>query len=186
MKYIEPKHVLAIINSGDGECYLRMQKARMDRAAAYVLSRNNRPVWVETIRRAQEYLMEETDISFSAECLNIIMSLHPIEMSLINDLTDTDEKEAVLDMVASFYLGSSWPISKDAVKVTEWVNVLKALKSAYEYVTTPVKRDGVKCTADRKDNPDVVNVATALAEIEAELKKDEQDKPEYIRLGIRL
>lgn len=115
------------------EGYMHSQKARMEFAIANASATPDEGVLTE----AAGYIAEEAGIQLSADELNNILSLYPMQRGKLARYGwgDTEVREFILDVVANFIANTRWPLGRDNVDIEDFVEKLKAAARFMGYAT---------------------------------------------------
>lgn len=136
MNNIEPAAILRMKGRGDLDVYLKIQRNRMNFALCECAAMPSD----DKLEYVLELVRCETGISLSGDNFRRILDLYPIQRSVIavhDPRRDTEAREAVFNVIADFFLGTSWPCYADQVDVARFAEILKLQASAMDFVTDP-------------------------------------------------
>lgn len=136
--YLKPSEVLALLKTPLGENYLKQHMQRMGDGMYYVSHLlNPRPlldVGLEEslLKEAQRRIRMETHLDIRITFIPKLLAAYPMQGAVFKvaesagiETYDTQLREAVLHIVANFFLGTHWPTESDDVTLPDWFAALQ-------------------------------------------------------------
>lgn len=135
MKYLEPKVAMCAVDgsSDASEIFLKLQKAIIDQGWKHIGSHWSIEIKYpgDLLKDIQEQIKDFTDLDIKLSHIGRMMILFPLSASvIISDPYATDARDEIMDMLAAYYLNSTWPHHEDVIPFTLW---LEAMQSAINY-----------------------------------------------------
>ena len=128
MKSQNPSHVMSLAADEEKfEFYIDMQRTMLNQALRYhaTVYPHRANLNLNLLSNVYGYLRENLGLVIPQDHLVAMFILYPIDASTIVDVSTTETRDSLLDMISQYYVNSYWPEVDDGVDDEDWEDVLR-------------------------------------------------------------